>query len=208
MGDRAGNFAIQNSDLVLSLGSRLSIRQVGYNYTTWAREAYVIVNDIDPEELKKPSIHADMKIQANVKDLLTALEELLDSEYKTSHNHPLFSGGKGLDGMTWNETCRMWKEKYPVVLPKHYRSGEDEEANVYALIKELSIRVPENRVTVVGNGSACVVGGHAISLRRGSALYPTQQWLPWVMIFRLPLERASLNRERTSSWLQVTEAFR
>jgi len=104
MGDRAGNFAIQNSDLVLSLGSRLSIRQVGYNYTTWAREAYVIVNDIDPEELKKPSIHADMKIQANVKDLLTALEELLDSEYKTSHNQPLFSGGKGLDGMTWNNT--------------------------------------------------------------------------------------------------------
>ncbi|MGL6219475.1 MAG: thiamine pyrophosphate-binding protein, partial [Lacrimispora sphenoides] len=129
MGDRAGNFAIQNSDLVLSLGSRLSIRQVGYNYTTWAREAYVIVNDIDPEELKKPSIHADMKIQANVKDLLTALEELLDSEYKTSINHPLFSGGIGLDNMTWNETCRMWKEKYPVVLPKHYRSGEDEEAN-------------------------------------------------------------------------------
>ncbi len=167
MGDRAGNFAIQNSDLVLSLGSRLSIRQVGYNYTTWAREAYVIVNDIDPEELKKPSIHADMKIQANVKDLLTALEELLDSEYKTSSNHPLFSGGKGLDDMTWNETCRMWKEKYPVVLPKHYRSGEDEEVNVYAFIKELSTRVPENRVTVVGNGSACVVGGHAYIIKKG-----------------------------------------
>ncbi len=167
MGDRAGNFAIQNSDLVLSLGSRLSIRQVGYNYTTWAREAYVIVNDIDPEELKKPSIHADMKIQANVQDLLTALEELLDSEYKTSSNHPLFSGGKGLDDMTWNETCRMWKEKYPVVLPKHYRSGEDEEVNVYAFIKELSTRVPENRVTVVGNGSACVVGGHAYIIKKG-----------------------------------------
>ena len=47
MGDRAGNFAVQNSDLLLSLGSRLSIRQVGYNYPTWAREAYVIYNDID-----------------------------------------------------------------------------------------------------------------------------------------------------------------
>lgn len=42
MGDRAGNFAIQNSDLVLSVGSRLSIRQVGYNYKTWARAAFVI----------------------------------------------------------------------------------------------------------------------------------------------------------------------
>ena len=40
MGDRAGNFAVQNSDLVFSVGSRLSIRQVGYNWKTWAREAY------------------------------------------------------------------------------------------------------------------------------------------------------------------------
>ena len=39
MGDRAGNFAVQNSDLVFSVGSRLSIRQVGYNYQTWARAA-------------------------------------------------------------------------------------------------------------------------------------------------------------------------
>ncbi|MEG1821971.1 MAG: thiamine pyrophosphate-binding protein, partial [Clostridiales bacterium] len=53
MGDRAGNFAIQNSDLVLSLGSRLSIRQVGYNYESWAREAFVIMVDIDKDELKK-----------------------------------------------------------------------------------------------------------------------------------------------------------
>ena len=69
MGDRPGNFAIQNSDLVLSLASRLSIRQVGYNYATWAREAFVIVNDIDSEELKKPSVHSDMQVHADVKDL-------------------------------------------------------------------------------------------------------------------------------------------
>lgn len=167
MGDRAGNFAIQNSDLVLSLGSRLSIRQVGYNYTTWARQAYVIVNDIDPEELKKPSVHANMRVHADVKDLLTALEEVLDSEYKASLTEPLFSGGKGLAGMTWNETCRRWKETYPVVLPKHYSGKEDEPVNVYAFIKELSRRLPENRVTVVGNGSACVVGGHAYIIKKG-----------------------------------------
>ncbi|MEY8354109.1 thiamine pyrophosphate-binding protein [Lachnospiraceae bacterium 54-53] len=167
MGDRPGNFAIQNSDLVLSLGSRLSIRQVGYNYTTWAREAYVIVNDIDPEELKKPSVHADMRIHADVRELLAALEELLDSEYKASREQPLFSGGKGLDGMTWNETCRMWKETYPVVLPRHYAGGEEKEVNVYAFIKELSRRLLKNQITVVGNGSACVVGGHAYIIKEG-----------------------------------------
>lgn len=167
MGDRAGNFAIQNSDLVLSLGSRLSIRQVGYNYTTWAREAYVIVNDIDPEELKKPTVHADMRVHADVKELLEVMENLLDQEYRASSDKPLFTGGSGLPGMNWLETCRMWKEKYPVVLPKHYDHGEKEEANVYAFIKELSSRLSEDQITVVGNGSACVVGGHAYVIKKG-----------------------------------------
>lgn len=167
MGDRAGNFAIQNSDLVLSLGSRLSIRQVGYNYKTWAREAFVIVNDIDQEELKKPSVHSDMRVHADVKELLRALEEVLDLEYKATEESPLFKGGKGIQDMTWNETCRMWKEKYPVVLPKHLKQDEHEFTNVYALIKELGEKLKENQITVVGNGSACVVGGHACIIKKG-----------------------------------------
>lgn len=167
MGDRAGNFAVQNSDLVLSLGSRLSIRQVGYNYNTWAREAYVIVNDIDCEELKKPSVHADLRVHAHVKELLDAMERLLDTEYKADKDSPLFSGGQGLSGMSWKETCRRWKETYPVVLPKHYDHGDGEDANVYAFIKELSSRLHENQITVVGNGSACVVGGHGYVIKRG-----------------------------------------
>ena len=165
MGDRAGNFAVQNSDLVLSLGSRLSIRQVGYNYKTWAREAFVIVNDIDEEELKKPSIHADWRLHCDVKDLLTVMNQVLDKEYGEAF--PVFNGGKGLENMTWVETCRMWKETYPVVLPKHYAHGDNEPANVYAFIKELSSRLNENQITVVGNGSACVVGGHAYVIKKG-----------------------------------------
>ena len=165
MGDRAGNFAIQNSDLVLSLGSRLSIRQVGYNYSTWARAAYTIVNDIDPEELKKPSVHIDMAVHADVKDLLEQLERVLDEEY--GNGQPVFAGGAGLPGMTWTDTCRMWKEKYPVVLPKHYDHGEEEDANVYAFMKEMSSRLKEEQVIVVGNGSACVVGGHACIIKQG-----------------------------------------
>ena len=167
MGDRPGNFAIQNSDLVLSLASRLSIRQVGYNFATWAREAYVIVNDIDPEELKKPSVHSDMRIHANVKDLLEVMEDLLDHEFMATREDPLFQGGTGVDSLTWNETCRMWKETYPVVLPRHYSQDDHKEVNIYAFIKELSSRLPENRITVVGNGSACVVGGHAYVIKPG-----------------------------------------
>ncbi len=162
MGDRPGNFAVQNSDLVFSVGSRLSIRQVGYNYETWAREAYTIINDIDIEELKKPSVHVDMPVHADAKDLLEALDRVLDKE-KT----PIFDGGKGLRDMTWLKTCQMWKEKYPVVLPKHMIQDDTREANVYALVQELSSRLKENQITVSGNGSACVAGGHAYIIKKG-----------------------------------------
>lgn len=152
MGDRAGNFAIQNSDLVLSLGSRLSIRQVGYNYQTWAREAYTIVVDVDEDELKKPTIHVDMPVCADVKDVMKTLnEELGDVKLDTDE--------------FWLNKCDHWKKTYPVVLPKHYEQKEP--ANVYAFIKELSRRLPEDYMTVVGNGSACVVGSHGYEIKKG-----------------------------------------
>ena len=178
MGDRAGNFAVQNSDLVLSIGSRLSIRQVGYNYKTWARAAFVIVNDVDCEELKKPSVHVDMAVHADAGDLLERLDAELDAIFAEegeklpeSISRPglkqLFEGGEGLPGMNWSETCRMWKETYPVVQPKHWASGEMEPANVYAAIEAISSRLKENQITVVGNGSACVVGGHGYVIKKG-----------------------------------------
>lgn len=168
MGDRPGNFAIQNSDLVFSVGSRLSIRQVGYNYETWAREAYVIVNDVDMEELKKPSIHADMRVHADASDLLAAMLSVLQEEYAGyGQDHPLFDGGEGLPGMSWCETCQLWRKKYPVIQPGHLVDDDTKEANVYALVQELSSRLSENQITVVGNGSACVVGGHAYIIKKG-----------------------------------------
>lgn len=168
MGDRPGNFGIQNSDFVLSVGSRLSIRQVGYNYKTWAREAYVIVNDVDKEELRKPTVHADMPVHADARDLMETMIRVLREESQAGHlTLPLFKGGEGLPGKTWLETCRMWKEKYPVVRREHMEHGDEEPGNVYALVKELSSRLSENQITVVGNGSACVVGGHAYIIKKG-----------------------------------------
>lgn len=164
MGDRPGNFAVQNSDLVFSVGSRLSIRQVGYNFKTWAREAYVIINDIDPEELKKPSVHSDMRIHADAKDLLETMASVLRRDYAGG---PVFGGGEGLPGMTWSETCRHWRDTYPVIQPKHLEPDDSKAANVYAMIRELSSRLKENQITVVGNGSACVAGGHAYIIKKG-----------------------------------------
>lgn len=152
MGDRAGNFAVQNSDLILAVGNRLSIRQVGYNYNTWAREAFVIVVDIDKEELKKPTIHCEMPIHADAKDFLEKLNNRIGSD-------PIFPNSE------WHTICQNWKKKYPVVLQKHYE--DKNRTNVYAFIKELSNHLNENQITVVGNGSACVVGSHAYTIKKG-----------------------------------------
>lgn len=164
VGDRAGNFAIQNSDLLLSLGSRLSFRQVGYRFDTWAREAYTIINDIDAEELKKPTLHVDMPVHADVKDLLETMEEVLKEE-------ELSRDAMGEEARAaqeqWLVQCRSWKEKYPVVLPRHMEGGTEHEANVYAFAHELSKRLLEDQIVVVGNGSANVVCGHANIMKKG-----------------------------------------
>lgn len=153
MGDRAGNFAVQNSDLVFAIGNRLSIRQVGYNWKTWAREAYVIMNDVCEDEMKKPTLHVDMPVWADAKELLEKMAARLE---KTCE--------KVFTGNDWIERCQQWKKNYPVVLPKHYE--DKNHANVYAFIKELSSRLSEGQVTVVGNGSACVVGSHAYVIKK------------------------------------------
>lgn len=171
MGDRAGNFVVQNSDLVFASGNRLSIRQVGYNWTTWAREAYVIMNDVDEAELKKPLLHVDMPVWGDAKELMEKLEKrLLERKaagaFGGSYANPDGSNETSslFDNHDWIVRCQQWKENYPVVLPKHY--AETDHTNVYAFIKELSSRLHNGQVTVVGNGSACVVGSHGYVIKK------------------------------------------
>lgn len=151
MGDRPGNWAVQNSDLLLSIGSRLSIRQVGYHYSSWARAAYTIVEDVDREELRKPDIHVDYPVWADARDLLEALEKALPQEGLPAREE-------------WNNRCRQWKKDFPVVRKEHYTQSRP--ANVYAFIHKLSSSLAEGDITVVGNGSACVVGSHAYVIKR------------------------------------------
>lgn len=165
VGDRAGNFAIQNSDLLLSLGSRLSFRQVGYRFDTWARAAYTIINDIDAEELKKPTLHVDMPVHADVKDLLETMEAVLMEEESLARSAMDSEIREKQDA--WVERCQGWKKKYPVVQRHHMEGGTEQEANVYAFAHELSERLLEDQIVVVGNGSANVVCGHGNIVKKG-----------------------------------------
>lgn len=164
MGDRPGNWAIQNADLILAVGTRISIRQVGYNWKTWARAAEVIMVDVDAAELKKPTIHVEMPVWADAKDFLGKMDKVLSengcvecSDYSKS----LFIED------SWRQTCKSWKEKYPVVRPDQI-AGSDEGANVYAFIKALSEKLPEGSLTAVSNGACCVAGHQAYDIKKGT----------------------------------------
>ena len=155
MGDRPGNWAIQNADLILAVGTRISIRQVGYNWKTWARAAEVIMVDIDQAEMKKPTLHVEMPVWADAKDFLTRLAAAAEDRV--------------FDGEEWLETCRRWKHDYPAVLPRQWEEN-GRTANVYAFVRYLSSRLPENSLTAVSNGACCVVGNQAYVIQKGSRM--------------------------------------
>ena len=155
MGDRPGNWAIQNADIILAVGTRISIRQVGYNWKTWARAAEVIMVDVDPGEMKKPTLHVDMPVWADAKDFLERLDQLAEDRV--------------FDGSEWITKCQGWKRDYPAVLP-HQWEENGETANVNAFIRYLSSRLPENSLTAVSNGACCVVGNQAYVIQRGSRM--------------------------------------
>jgi acetolactate synthase-1/2/3 large subunit len=155
VGDRSGNFAVQNADLLLILGSRLNIRQVSYNWTSFAREAYKIWVDIDPNELKKPSVTADLPIFADLADLIPAL-------VNCSYDGP---GEQHKKWLVWN---KQRQQKYPVVLPEYF---ENKRVNPYCFMEALFQQLPEDQVVVTGNGSACVVSFQVANLAKGQRLW-------------------------------------
>lgn len=157
MGDRPGNWAIQNADLILAVGTRISIRQTGYNWKTWARAAEVIMVDIDKAELKKPTIHVEMPVWADAKDFLTKLEKEAAKMAPVSRSDE------------WLATTQKWKKEYPVVQPRQWEENGST-ANVYAFVRYMSSRLPENSLTAVSNGACCVVGNQAYVIQKGSRM--------------------------------------
>ena len=147
-GTRAGNFAIQNSDVLISLGSRLNYNQTGFNAETWAGKAYKIINDIDPEEIKKDSINADLQVPCDVRILLTKLNEKIE----------------GLSFDSWLDRCKGWKEKYPIVTEKQKASTK---ANIYNFFDVLTSQTDAETNIVVSVGQSRVIGSQSSHIKEG-----------------------------------------
>ena len=156
VGTRGGNFVVQNSDLLLVLGCRLNIRQISYNYTQFAPDAYKIIVDIDETELKKPTIHPDLPIHADVKDVMVSMNTtLMKTPIQQTHKR-------------WLSWCKEINQKYPVVKSSFYKNKQ---LNPYVFLDILFKRLHEGDVTVTGNGSACVVSFQTAEIKLGQRLF-------------------------------------
>ncbi len=156
VGTRGGNFIVQNSDLLLVLGCRLNIRQISYNYRDFAPNAFKIIVDIDQNELKKPTVKADLPIWANVKDVM---EDLL------RHN---LSANVG-NHKEWLQWGRDINARFPAVLPEYLKN--DTPVNPYVFIDRMSDELNSEDKMICGNGSACVVTFQAAKIKKGQRLF-------------------------------------
>ena len=159
-GTRPGNFALQNSDVLLSIGNRQGFAQTGFQYQDWARGSYTILNDIDENELKKPSLHVSLPVCGDAGDLIRKL--ICAAELRgADETNPLF---KGRD---WIRQCQIWKQKYPVVTAKHYEMIEEGCTNIYAFYEELSKAMQEGQTLMVSVGTSRVAGSQAFRVKKG-----------------------------------------
>lgn len=157
MGDRAGNFTVQNSDLLLIIGSRMSIPQVGHKHGTFAREAKKIMVDIDEFELKKPSIKVDIPIQADAKEFIGELLHQIDEQ------------NLNMKVADWLQKCNHWKTKYPVVLPE-YRKNE-EAVNSFYFVDVLSEKLDDSAVVVTDMGTSFTCTMQSFKPKKGQRFF-------------------------------------
>lgn len=141
IGQRRANFAIQNSDYLLSIGSRMNIKIVGYNYKAFAPDAKKIIVDVDGQELQKSTLSPDVCIQADAKDFL---EEFLNQLKEMGLRAP----------KEWLDACRNWKKRYPSIIGEFFK--DQNHVNTYVFYDKLSDALTEQDAVVTGNGMAAL----------------------------------------------------
>jgi acetolactate synthase-1/2/3 large subunit len=169
IGDRPGNYAVQNSDCVLVLGCRLNIRQISYAWQNFARAAELIVVDIDAAELEKPTIKPAVRVHADAGDVIRGLLSAAWSGATPKHR-------------AWVAWCAERKAKYPVVLAEYWT--RENGVNPYCFGDALSKALADDDVIVTGDGTACIATFQSARLRAGQRLFSDSGCAP--MGFDLP----------------------
>lgn len=149
-GTRYGNFAVQNSDLILSIGSRLDSKSTGTPVNTFARGARIIMVDIDQTEIDKFK-HMGLKVEGVCEDAKSFLTRI--SQTGIEETYP-----------AWYAKIADWKARYPICPPEYY---QEEGVNPYVLVKELSKLCVEGDIICCDTGCAVAWMAQAFEFKKG-----------------------------------------
>lgn len=160
MAPRGPNFALQNSDLMLAIGTRLDMAMTGYSHPNLARAARKIMVDIDAAEIGKMQTKIDLPVVADAGQFMRELVRQKDSIIRK-------------DREPWMSRCRKWKTQYPVVQPEHRKqSGLP---SLYHFAEVLSGELQDNEVIACGSsGFASEIFLLVIEPKPGQRIFHTR----------------------------------
>jgi acetolactate synthase-1/2/3 large subunit len=150
-GDRPANFTVQNSDLLITIGCRLGIGLVGYNFEEFANKAFKVIVDVDEQELNKPSVIPDLPIELDALEFIKLLSRKL--------------GDFEFSNQAWIQRTQTWKKNYLVCLPEYI--NEKKGINSYYFMNELSNKVGHKGIFAVDTGSCFHVHAQAFKVKYG-----------------------------------------
>ena len=146
IGDRAGNFAMQNCDLLISFGCRMAQGIVGYNSDTFAREAKIIYIDNDSNELEKENIKYTLKVNMD----LNLFFDYFNYENKQYN--------------LWITKCNHWKNKWGFEMPTNL--SDDKGINPYLALNKFFDIAPENKIIIASSGSIVTNIWHMVRIKK------------------------------------------
>ena len=155
-GSRAANFAVQNSDFLLCLGTRLDTRITGGVPSTFARNAKIISVDIDKNELsKKRGLKLYLKVNNCLSDFFRVFDQNLKN-FKYKNND-------------WLNKCTEWKEKYPIVKREYY--SQNKFVNPYVFMEKLSEILNKKDVVIADDGGHLTWAVQSFKVKSGQKLF-------------------------------------
>lgn len=158
---RSGNFAVQNSDLMISIGARLDSREIGSRAEIFAREAKKIIVDIDESEIGKYGnlLNYDIKIKYDAGKFLKALNKQIEND----------AGRCKPEIFEWLSRVREWRAKYPICAPEYYLQKDN--VNPYVFMEVLSRECGENDIIVADTGENLVWAMQAFHIKGKQRLF-------------------------------------
>lgn len=159
---RGANFSQQNSDLLISLGSRLDHGQTAYQHKYFAREATKVIVDVDEYEINKLEMDIKHKV---VIDAGEFIREMIRQKDKIVTGNVIT--------YQWLKRCKQLQKKYPVCLPEYW--DEKEYVNNYVFISALSDELPEDALIVPGSSGGCSeVTMQSFRIKKGQRMFNTE----------------------------------